>query len=138
MTRIWIAFQDDSTAMTPISVVSRIRRTLNPSTPRKYSAPMEGIHCSRSTNCHSGFAESYRNQSGSDTRKPTATVTLAIQRITSSCRFDTNSSTSAPASGVNRINDSRLESALLMTVSDYRATRYQVTNANTPRSVANA
>ena len=80
---------------------------------------------------------SYRNQSGNDTRKPITTVRLAIQRITSSCRFGTNSSTSAPASGVNRINERRLES-LLMTVSDYRATRYQVTNANTPSSVAKA
>ena len=132
-----IAVQDDSTAITPISVVSRISSTLKPSTPRKYSAPIEGIHGSRSTNWKSGFAESYRNQSGNDTRKPTTTVRLAIQRITSSCRFGTNSSTSAPTSGVNRINDSRLES-LFMTVSDYRATRNQVTSANTPSSVTNA
>ena len=36
-----IAVHDDSTAIAPIIVVSRMRSVLKPSTPRKYSAPIE-------------------------------------------------------------------------------------------------
>ena len=54
-TRSVMAFHDDSTAIDPIIVVSRISSVLKPSTPRKYSAPIEGIQGARSTNWKSGF-----------------------------------------------------------------------------------
>ena len=41
--------------MTPIIVVSRRSSTANPSTPRWYWAPIDGIHSAFSTNCHDGF-----------------------------------------------------------------------------------
>jgi hypothetical protein len=37
-------------AMAPKSVASNTMSALNPSTPRKYCAPIEGIHGIRSTN----------------------------------------------------------------------------------------
>ena len=45
-----IAVHDDRIAMDPINVVSRMSSVLSPSTPRKYSAPTDGIHGARSTN----------------------------------------------------------------------------------------
>ena len=61
-----IAVHDDSTAMDPIIVVSRISSVLKPSTPRKYSAPIDGIHGARSTNWKSGFCGLYQNHSGTE------------------------------------------------------------------------
>src|SRR3990172_7104758 len=102
-----MAVHDDSTAMKPIRVVSRISSTLKPSTPRKYCAPIDGIHACRSTNWNSGLCTSYQNHSGSDTRKPANVTMLAIHRIPFSCFPLTNSSKTAPASGVNRTIDSK-------------------------------
>ena len=103
-----MAVHDERMAMTPIRVVSSTRSALNPSTPRWYSAPMDGIHGSRSTNCqYSAPAGSNENHSGSDTRKPAPAVTFAIQRMVSSLRLSTNSRITAPASGVNMISDNR-------------------------------
>ena len=45
-----MACHDDSTAIDPIMVVRRTSSVLKPSTPRKYSAPMDGIQGARSTN----------------------------------------------------------------------------------------
>src|SRR5687767_2871640 len=91
--------------MTPISVVSRIRSTLKPSTPRKYSAPIEGIHGSRSWNWYSGFCGLYQNHSGTETANPATANRLAIHLIAFSLRLLTKSSRIAPASGVNRITE---------------------------------
>ena len=91
----------------PISVVSRISSVLNPSTPRKYCAPIDGIQCARSTNWNSGSAGSYQNQSGTETTKPARANRFAIQRMAFSFRLSTNRRRSAPASGVNRMSDSR-------------------------------
>ena len=111
-----IAVQDDRTAITPISVVSKIRSVLNPSTARKYWAPIEGIQSACSTNCQLASSLSYQNHSGSDTRKPSPTKMLAIHLIRfSRCRF-TNSRTPTPTSGVNRISDNSGKSAALFMV----------------------
>ena len=76
-----IAVHDDSTAMKPIIVVSRISSVLKPSTPRKYSAPIDGIHGARSTNWKSALCGLYQNHSGTETTKPTNATMFAIQRI---------------------------------------------------------
>ncbi len=78
---------------------------LKPSTPRKYSAPIDGIHGARSTNWNSGFCGLYQNHSGTETRKPTSATMFAIQRMAFSFCLLTNSRRSAPASGVNRMSD---------------------------------
>ena len=135
-----MAVHDDSTPMTPISVVSRISSALKPSTPRKYSAPIEGIQARRSTNCQPASCVSYQNHSGSETRKPAPAVALAIHRIRSSWRRSVSSRSTTPTSGVKRISDSKGNPAALLMVlnAGQRPTRNQVTNANTPTSVANA
>ena len=107
-----IAVQEDSTAIAPIKVASRISNALNPSTPMKYSAPIDGIHSCRSTNCQSGLVVSSQNQSGSETRKPSMANTFAIQRMAFS--LFANSSTTAPTSGVNMISDNSGKSAVLL------------------------
>ena len=65
-TRSVIAFHDDRIAMNPIIVVSRISSVLRPSTPRKYSAPIDGIHGARSTNWNSAPCGLYQNHSGTE------------------------------------------------------------------------
>ena len=57
--------------MNPIIVVSRISSVLRPSTPRKYSAPIDGIHGARSTNWKSALCGLYQNHSGTEITKPT-------------------------------------------------------------------
>ena len=104
-----IAVQEDSTAIAPIRVASRISNVLNPSTPRKYSAPIDGIQSCRSTNCQSGPVVSSQNQSGSETRKPSMANPFATQRMVFGLL--TNSSSTAPTSGVNMISDSSGKSA---------------------------
>ena len=96
---------DDSTAIKPIIVVSRISSVLSPSTPRKYSAPIEGIHGARSTNWKSAFCESYQNHNGIEIAKPTNATTFAIHRMAFSFCLGTSSRSSAPASGTNRMRD---------------------------------
>ena len=67
--------------MNPIIVVNRIRSVLRPSTPMKYSAPIEGIHGSRSWNWNSAPCGLYQNHSGTEMTKPMKAVMFAIQRI---------------------------------------------------------
>ena len=91
--------------MNPIIVVSRISSVLRPSMPRKYSAPTDGIHgwCSWNWNC--APCGLYQNHSGTEMTKPMKAVTFAIQRMAFSFCLLTSSSTSAPASGVNRMSE---------------------------------
>ena len=93
--------------MAPTSVVSRISSVLKPSTPRKYSAPIEGIHVARSTNWKSAFCGLYKNHNGIEMTKPTNATRFAIQRMASSLRLLTSRRISAPTSGVNRMNESK-------------------------------
>ena len=76
---------------------------LKPSTPRKYSAPIDGIHGARSTNWKSAFAGLYQNHSGTEITKPMNATMFAIQRMAFSFRLFTSSRSNAPASGVNRM-----------------------------------
>ena len=105
------AVQEDRIAMEPINVASRISSALKPSTPIRYWAPIDGIHSCRSTNCQSGVLMSSQNHSGSDTRNPSPANTFAIQRIAFVLFLFTNSSSTAPARGVNMISDSRGKSS---------------------------
>ena len=91
--------------MNPIMVVRRIRRALSPSTPRKYSAPIEGIQGSRSTNWNSPLPGLYRNHSGTEIRKPTSATAFAIHLMALTFSLLTRSRISAPASGVKRISE---------------------------------
>ena len=101
-------------AMEPINVASKISSELNPSTPIRYSAPIDGIHSCRSTNCQSGVAMSSQNHSGSDTRNPSPANPFAIHRIALVLFLFTNSSSTAPARGVNMISVSRGKLAVLL------------------------
>ena len=76
---------------------------LKPSTPRKYSAPIEGIHGARSTNWKSGLCGLYQNHSGIEMAKPISATIFAIQRMAFSFCLLTKSRSSAPASGVKRM-----------------------------------
>ena len=67
--------------MKPIIVVSRISSVLRPSMPRKYSAPIDGIHGRRSWNWNSAPCGLYQNHSGTEMTKPTKAVMFAIQRM---------------------------------------------------------
>src|SRR5947208_14527517 len=100
-----MAVHDDNTEMQPIIVVRRISSALKPSTPRKYSAPTDGIHGARSTNWNSAFDGLYQNQSGTETAKPSNVTMFAIQRIAFSLCLFTSSRINAPARGVNRMMD---------------------------------
>ncbi len=91
--------------MNPISVVSRIRSVLMPSMPRKYSAPIDGIHGARSTSWNSGLRGLYQNHSGVETRNPPSAHAFASHRITSAFRFGTHSTSNAPASGRNSTSE---------------------------------
>src|SRR5215471_1516906 len=93
--------------MKPIIVVSRMSSTARPSTPRKYSAPIVGIQGTRSTNWKSAPDGWYQNQSGTDTAKPMSATMFAIHRIAFSFRLLTNSRSTAPASGVKRMIESK-------------------------------
>jgi hypothetical protein len=89
--------------MDPIIVVSRMSNVLKPSTPRKYSAPIDGIHEARSTNWKSALEGLYQYHNGTETAKPRKATTLAIHRIVFSFRLSTSSMSKAPASGVKRM-----------------------------------
>src|SRR6266498_3333179 len=102
-----MAVHDDNTAIDPIIVVSRMSSVLKPSTPRKYSAPTEGIHGARSTNWKSGFDGLYQNHNGTETTNPTKATMFAIHRIAFSFCLLTSSRIRAPASGVNRMIERR-------------------------------
>ena len=91
--------------MNPIIVVSRIRSALRPSTPRKYSAPTDGIQGSRSTNWKSPLSGLYQNHSGTEIANPTSATTFAIHLMAFAFSLLTSSRTSAPASGVNRMSE---------------------------------
>src|SRR5262249_30026192 len=93
--------------MKPIMVVNRMSSTARPSTPRKYSAPIDGIHGARSTNWKSAPDGWYQNQSGRETAKPISATMFAIHRIAFSFRLSTNSRIAAPASGVKRMIESK-------------------------------
>src|SRR5581483_526729 len=93
--------------MDPIIVVRRMRRTLKPSTPRKYSAPIEGIQGARSTSWNAGSSGLYIHQSGTDTRKPARATMFAIQRIAFTFSRGTSSNARAPASGRKRMSERR-------------------------------
>ena len=80
----------------------------------KYSAPIDGIHSCCSTNCQSGLVVSSQNQSGSETRKPSMANPFATQRM--AFGLLTNSSTTAPTSGVNMISDNSEKSAVLLMI----------------------
>ena len=84
-----MAVHDDSTAMEPIIVVSRISSVLRPSTPRKYSAPTDGIHGARSTNWKSALCGLYQNHSGTEIERTRRSAAMfAIQRMAFSfCLF---------------------------------------------------
>src|SRR5207249_10999321 len=100
-----MAVHDDNTEMQPIIVVRRISSALRPSTPRKYSAPTDGIHAARSTNWKSLTDGLNQNQSGTEIAKPSNATTFAIQRIAFAFSFGTSRRSSAPAIGVNRMSD---------------------------------
>ncbi len=91
--------------MNPNIVVSRISSVLKPSTPRKYSAPTDGIQDARSTNWKSAFCGLYQNHSGTEIAKPASATVLAIHRMASSFCLGMNSRNSAPASGVKRMSE---------------------------------
>src|SRR6185436_6814610 len=97
-----IDVHDDSTAMKPMSVVSRMSSVLMPSTPRKYSAPIDGIHRARSTSWKSGFLGLYQNHSGVESRNPASAIPLASHLMASSFRRGTHMISSAPAVGKKR------------------------------------
>ena len=80
----------------------------------KYSAPIDGIHSYRSTNCQSGLVLSSQNQSGSETTNPTTANTFAIHRM-AFCLL-TKSSSTAPTSGVNMISDNSGKLAVLLMI----------------------
>src|SRR4029434_2080047 len=102
-----MAAHDDNTAMNPIIVVSRMSNVLKPSTPRKYSAPIDGIHEARSTNWKSALEGLYQYHNGTETAKPRKATPLAIHRIVLSVRMSTSSRSKAPASGVKRMIESK-------------------------------
>src|SRR3989442_14296095 len=102
-----MAVHDDNTEMQAILVVRRISSALNPSTPRKYSAPTDGIHGARSTNWKSAFCGLYQNHSGTETANPMNATTFAIKRMAFSFCLFTSSRMKAPASGVNRMIERR-------------------------------
>ena len=87
-----MAVHDDRIAMDPIIVVSRISSVLRPSTPRKYSAPTDGIHGARSTNWKSALCGLYQNHSGTEMTKPMNATMFAIQRMAFSFCLLTSSS----------------------------------------------
>ena len=89
--------------MDPIMVVSRMSSALRPSTPRKYSAPTDGIHGCRSTNWKSPLCALYQNHRGTEIRKPMRATTFAIHRMAFAFSLLTSRRTSAPASGVKRM-----------------------------------
>ena len=60
--------------------------------PRKYSAPIDGIHGARSTNWNSGSCGLYQNHSGTEIRKPTNATMFAIHRMAFSFCLLTSSS----------------------------------------------
>ena len=100
--------------MTPISVVSSTSSALKPSTPRKYSAPIDGIHgAARRTASSRPAAVVPEPQRQRDDEPPRANR-FAIQRMASALLLRTKSSSSAPTSGVNRISDSSGKSAALI------------------------
>src|SRR3954466_11415878 len=100
-----MAVHDDRIAIKPIIVVSRIRSVDRPSTPRKYSAPTDGIHGARSMNWKSAPDGLYQNHSGTEIANPASATRLAIQRIAFPFCLLTSSRISAPASGVKRMID---------------------------------
>ena len=92
--------------MNPISVVSRISSVLKPSTPRKYSAPIDGIQGARSTNWKSGFCGLYQNHSGTEITNPTSATMFAIHRMAFSfCLLHEQQRAARPTSGVNRMSE---------------------------------
>src|SRR6476659_9549681 len=98
-----MAVHDDNTAMNPIIVVNRMSNALKPSTPRKYSAPIDGIHEARSTNWKSALEGLYQYHNGTETTKPMSATTLAIHRIVFSFRLLTSSMSNTLTSGVKRM-----------------------------------
>src|SRR5262249_9741170 len=96
----------DKIAIKPKRVASSTSRQLKPSTPRKYSAPIDGIQGARSTNWNCGSCGLYQNHSGTDTRNPAKATRFAIHRIVFPCSFGTNSRTEAPTSGRKRTSAS--------------------------------
>src|SRR6476619_1742428 len=94
-----MALHDDSIAMKPISDVSRMNRALMPSMPRKYSAPIDGIHRARSISWKSGFFGLYQDHNGVENRNPPSATPLASHLMASSFRLDTHSRASAPTVG---------------------------------------
>ena len=91
--------------MNPISVVSRISSVLIPSTPRKYSAPIDGIQRARSMNWKSGLFGLYQNHSGVASRKPASDTPLASHLTAFTFRAGTHSTSSAPTSGRNSTSE---------------------------------
>src|SRR5581483_10681058 len=116
-----MAVHDERIAIQPNSVASSTISELNPSTPRKYSAPTEGIQGIRSTNWNCESCALYQNQSGSDTMKPAKPNRFAIQRMALPFSFGTNISRAAPTRGRNRIRDSSGKLAAFVT--DYLTSR---------------
>ncbi len=91
--------------MNPIIVVSRMSSALRPSTPRKYSAPIDGIQGNRSTNWKSPLCWLYQNHSGTEIAKPMNATTFEIHLMALTFSLLTSRRTSAPASGVNRMSE---------------------------------
>ncbi len=100
-----MAFHEDRMAMNPIIVVNRISSVLRPSTPRKYSAPIDGIQGARSTNWKSACCGLNQNHSGTEITNPMKATVFAIHLIAFSFSLLTSSNRSAPASGVNRMRE---------------------------------
>ena len=101
--------------MDPNIVASSTINVLKPSTPRKYSAPTDGIQGRRSTNWNCASCELYQNHSGTETTNPANPNRFAIQRMALPFSFGTNSSATAPTSGRKRISDSSGKCATFVT-----------------------
>ena len=81
-------------AISPMSVVSSTSSALMPSTPRKYAAPIDGIHVGALGELPGRARGSYRNHNGTDTAKPR-------------CRRGSRSSGSPPRTARNQEQQQR-------------------------------
>jgi len=96
-----IAVHEDRMAMAPRRVVSRISRTLMPSTPKRYCTPIDAIQGCLSTSWKPPACRSYQNHRGRLTRKPRSPKRFAVQRTALSRPLKGGSSRiTAPSSGV--------------------------------------
>ena len=82
-----------------------IIRKLMPSTPKAYSAPIEGIHSARSTNLKTSPGVSLGNQksNGSETKKPRSVKAFPSRRTVFFFSEFTSAIGNTPRSGVKRI-----------------------------------